>query len=621
MIVAIACFVIPALFGIVSLLRGNIGQEKTTVALMGTVLGLAIFISFTYLLNALITIGLVLVLFVLTTLLAITIYLFLSPATRHNWQRLHFDRSTLIVLICLTIICTPLALRLFFVKDGGLYTGILNAYGDLGWHVSNVTAFAQNNVWTPQNPIYSGTPLIYPFFVNYFSALLITGGFSLVASIVWPAIILMPLLFTLFYCLCRRVVPEFKSAAAIALILFIGSGGVLGWTRIAPDLQQYHGSITALIKHLPSHDYTGSGGDPNGYNFLNPILSLLLPERSFLFGMPLAFTVLLLLLDSRKKHSNWRALIAAGVGMGLLPLFHAHTVLALLPIIAGFFWFDTHKLRWLYFVIPGAILGLPEVFYLLFSPHTAGSFFRFGPGWVATGANSNFFWFWFKNTGLLLPLSLLSMFLPIPRPAKLLAAGGIVMFVISNLWLFAPWPWDNFKLLIYWLIFSLPAIGWQAAYVLQRTPSAIVHVGLVIVIVFHVLTASVDLLKTVSPTAPSWTDWDAANVAAGQMIQKNTKPGDSVLAFPSHNSPVALSGRLNYLGFPGHVWSHGGSPQDREPSIIAYYQNQVQFLPEPHPHYVLVGPLERNRYAGLTIRPNWQKVGESIGGYELYMLR
>src|SRR3989344_4567496 len=76
--------------------------------------------------------------------------------------------------------------------------------------------------------------------------------------------------------------------------------------------------------------YTGSGGDTDGFHFLNPILSLFLPQRSFLFGIPLALAILTLLISVGRRE---RAYLFAGIAAGLLPLFHGHTVLALLPPI------------------------------------------------------------------------------------------------------------------------------------------------------------------------------------------------------------------------------------------------------------------------------------------------
>lgn len=623
-LLALLLFIAPALLGTAVVVSFRAVQEKVTAVLVGATVGLAGFTTAMYVLTLFIPLTPALLWIMSLGALAGAVIVGLSAGPA--WRRLPLDRTALIILIILAILFANIAPKLLIDKSDGLYTGIINAYGDVAWHLANITTFAEGQTAPPENPIFSGVRLTYPFMVNFFSALLLVGGASLAETVTIPALVFIPLLLVLLYRLVYTLTGH-KKAAVIAMLLFLLGGATFGWTRIIEDWNKNTEAALTFITHLPNLDYSGVGVDPNGFHFLNPVTSLLLPQRSLLLGFPLAFS-LLLILASAYLPKLLAPYALAGALAGLTPLFHAHTTLALVPAVIAFFIHDLAQSKnsaraaklaqWGTFAAVALLIGLPEVAYYFHGTSTGSdSFFRFAPRWQA--GERNIVWYWFINTGLLIPAGVAGLFTRAPWRLKALAAAGLVLFVVANLWLFAPWAWDNFKLFVYFFIFSLPLIGYLAATYLHKKIPRPARLAIYLILALHMFSASLDLWKISLPTATAWIEWQADEIAFADQIKKATKPGESIVTAPNHNSPVVLSGRPRYLGYAAHAWSHGLIPWTREKALKGFYEGQSTTLPETTPDYVFIGRAERGTYPQLVIQPDWQLVAQDAN-HALYRL-
>src|ERR1700730_8062597 len=140
------------------------------------------------------------------------------------------------------------------------------------------------------------------------------------------------------------------------------------------DVNKTDGGVFQVLRHIP-HSYTILPEGAAGWRWGNAVTSLLLPQRGFLLGIPLAVTVFTLWCtslrsseegieqgkskkvkgkkkDLKSDHRNsefnnersslfpfslfllpsTKRMLAAGVVAGLLPLIHAHSFIAVMLV-------------------------------------------------------------------------------------------------------------------------------------------------------------------------------------------------------------------------------------------------------------------------------------------------
>src|SRR5205823_30297 len=152
-----------------------------------------------------------------------------------------------------------------------------------------------------QNPIFAGKPFRYPFAPDFTSALLVGGGWSIPAALIWPSWALTVLALSGLILWARRLTGGI-GAGVIAVGLTLLGGG-LGFWFFFGDAARL-GSMNALL-HIPR---TYDRFDPPvNIQWYNPILSYYLPQRSFVFGAAIVMAGVL-----RRHDPARRAAIADG---------------------------------------------------------------------------------------------------------------------------------------------------------------------------------------------------------------------------------------------------------------------------------------------------------------------
>src|SRR5262249_42056670 len=116
-----------------------------------------------------------------------------------------------------------------------------------------------------------------------------------------------------------------------------------------------------------------------------------------------------LALPPEPRNIYFYRMLAAGCCAGALPLIHAHTFLVVMGVAACLtILFHSTWRSWLVFFGSALIVSLPEVLWLA---HTGGvkasSYLGWLPGW--DHGNHNVLWFWLVNTGLFIPLLIVSL--------------------------------------------------------------------------------------------------------------------------------------------------------------------------------------------------------------------
>jgi hypothetical protein len=218
-------------------------------------------------------------------------------------------------------------------------------------------------------------------------------------------------------------------------------------------------------------------------------------------------------------------------------------------------------------------------------------------GWLA--APDPWLWFWLKNLGLLLPLSLVALArrdVLAPRARRFLA-GFMPVFVIANVVVFQPWAWDNTKVLAYWflaaciLVGALLSAAWATGGVIVRATTA----GALATMV----------LSGVLENFNQWLGRDRHRVLTAEEMRladslRARIPPRAVLAVGlRHNHPITLlTGRRVLLGFPGWMWSQGLDYGDRERALSAMFALSPEapgLFRRYGVDYVVIGPDERDR--------------------------
>ena len=395
-----------------------------------------------------------------------------------------------------------------------------NNLGDLSLHLSLIRWLAVSPHWWPGSPILVGDPLRYPLGSDLFNALLFHSGLPVEQGLLWCGIGGAALT---GYALWR-----WGGAVAIAALLF--NGGFAG---------------IVLLR----------GADPDAVSeWKNLFLTLFVTQRGFLFALPAG----LLLLAAWREETFGKPgniilpLSVQALLLGAIPLFSIHAGLFLGVAMTGLALLSPASrpriirlafLAWPVMAFAGWLVtsgaGGPS------AVHSLG----WAPGWMGNGTIG--FWFW--NFGISLPLCLFLCLVLVKRggngEARAFVWPAAFIFVLCMLIRFAPWPWDNMKLMLWSWLVSIPYL-WS---VLLRSRPLWLRLS-VLVLLFGsgaaTLLAGLDgsqgyeLIKRSTLDQTAW-------------ILRKVVPDAVIACAPEYNHPVLMLGHPVVCGYEGHLWSHG----------------------------------------------------------------
>ena len=518
----------------------------------------------------------------------------------------------------------------YVYAPSGLFAGYVNIWGDWAAHLSFAGSFAYGRNLPPEYPIDPGHHLGYPFMVDFLAASLVPLGSRLTSALVMTSGLLGLAFPPVLYLAALRFAGG-RAAAVIAVFVFLLGGG-LGFFYLLGDLQ--HSGLAALV-HLP-REYT-LNRDLN-YQWLNPVLAYLIPQRSTLFGFGLALILLVILWLAAKGQSGWQPFLFAGVVAGIMPVYHVHaygTVVALSVFWALFSW----RVQWLGFFVPALVVGIPILAWMWppantsvcgNSPSLHGYCFELG--WLSyldwqhdatIWAGRDFLWFWIRNTSVFIPLLVAAHFLRnwIPTGFESWFAPMWLWFPVPNIIVLQPWDWDNTKFFVFWALLGSIVVGGVLARMFQRGPgSAIVATALLVLLG---LSGALDLARAsdFSVSAVQFTDSGGLQVA--DWVREHTSPEAVFVVADEHNSPIpTLAGRRVLIGYPGWLWTYGlpdyVEKGGDEKLILDGDATAGDLVRKYGIDYVLIGPQELVRGAS---RAYWDVHGRLVfddGEYSVY---
>ncbi|MFM9905827.1 MAG: hypothetical protein ACKVQJ_14785 [Pyrinomonadaceae bacterium] len=550
------------------------------------------------------------------------------------------------------------AQAMFETKDG-IYTGGSNNLGDLPFHLGAIFSFSDGNNFPPQNPSWAGARFSYPFIADFLTACFVKLGTTaqdamFAQNFAWAFSLLV-----IFERFAAKVTGS-KLAGRIAPALLFFSGG-LGFLWFFKDYWESGQNFLNFVWHLPK-DYTI--GD--NFRWGNSMVVLFITQRSLLIGMPLTIIVLGHLWrifateiteDTEKKGKTARYLLVAtpfifGLLAGMLPLIHLHSLAALFVVTAFLFMMKPSQWQtWMIFGIGVALIAVPELLWSMSGSATETSkFFDWHFGWDRR--DDNIFWFWLKNTGIVIPVLIAGIYLycfpqrrreaaeekeevkskktkgnneePSFFAEKMLLLFYIpfaVLFIISNVAKLAPWEWDNIKILIYWYVGSIPLIAVAIAWAWEQNRLAKTAAALAFIML--IFAGTLDVWRTASgQNKIKVFDREAMQVA--EYIKRNTEPASLFLNAPTYNSAVVLSGRRSLMRYSGHLASHGIDYAPREDDVKRMYEGggvAEILLRKYNIEYVLISPEERNTmHANEEFFRKFPVISEA-GQYRVYKVK
>ncbi|HEX8149215.1 MAG TPA: hypothetical protein VF591_18680 [Pyrinomonadaceae bacterium] len=347
-----------------------------------------------------------------------------------------------------------------------------------------------------------------------------------------------------------------------------------------------------------------------------------------------------------------RQMIAAGVVAGLLPLVHAHTFVVMMLMgacmalaqgaavlmskgeagdvegpaeapAASRVWAVWRP--WVLFAAAASALALPQMYFATReSAVNAGQFFGWEFGWAH--GQTNVVWFWVKNTAVFIPLLVAALAwrgAGVSRRLLFFYLPFVLCFVVPNVYRLSPWVWDNIKVLLYWWVASAPLVALVLARLWRRGGAW--RAAALALLLAQTAAGGLDVWRAASG-AVERRSFDRDGVAFAELVRRETDPRSLILHAPTYNDPVYLTGRRTFLGYPGHVWSHGIDYGPREAELKRIYSGAGEaaaLIERAGIEYVVVGPLERDemRQRGLNVNESffarYRKVGEA-GAYRLY---
>ena len=453
-----------------------------------------------------------------------------------------------------------------------------NNLGDLPLHLTYVRYLASGVHFWPDNPIYTGAPLTYPIGIDLLHSLLVLLGVNVFRGFIWLGLLGAALTGAALW----------RWGRGIALFGFLANGGLAG-------LEIFH---TAKIADFQ-----------NPLAWKSIVLALFATQRGLLFALPVG----LLLLSSWRSRffrmdvdessapepncepSNsspppplpiWGEILL----YASLPLFHFHTFLFLSLLLGVWFVFHPVKWRGLLALIGASLIPATILVYLITGGFKGGHLIGWKAGWMwddptfldwcrshwpmktpsVTWLNLGSFsltfdsenqplWlagltFWPLNFGVLLVFAgvlVAKLCRPQRSPwARLVVFPALGLFLVCCFVKFAPWEWDNTKLMVWSYLAILPFL-WSE--ILVDWP----RWGQIVAVITLFFSGFVSTLGGI----------DAAH--SGQVIGYRSEldgvadglrgiPADERFAgVPTYDHPLLLNGRKMVLGYEGHVVSHG----------------------------------------------------------------
>lgn len=591
MIFPLIFFIISTFFGYQTLKRITFRLSLEEMIVSGAIFGAAANGLLSYLLSHIFGITITLIIISQTSLFLVSLFLFV-------WQRGYSpesdkkSRNYLAVTSVLALLFfTPLFIsHMLSPKNGNLYSGVTE-WGDLALHTIIINNLLYQDQIPIQNPILSGTKLVYPPLIDFISAVFITGGSSLQQSLYLPGIFFALAIIAAIFLLTRQITDNLL-AALLAPLLFIFNGGI-GFFYFLKD---YEGQFSNFLHILTNLDKDYAKYAEYGLELGNVVVVSFIPQRTFLIGY--ALTILAIFFTFKYFENKHKSnLLIAAVLSGILPLAHVHSLIGfsifLAVIIVINFNYQVIKDFTKYFLLPFLVFSSVWLWQILSAVDESGNFLRLQFFWLAKSVNP--IWFYFKNFGLYLPLFIMSLIF-LPRKIFKNSIPFIVIFIITNIFVFQPWDYDNVKIMFYFVIGMAIPISYLFSKI-WHNKSYLTKLSTIVLFFFTIASGTLSILYE---SFSIHQIYDSESIELAEMIKGVTTSSDIILTSDQHNHPItSFSGRPVVMGYRGWLWTWGYDYQQRERDVLDIYQgvsNAKELIDKYNISVIILGPSEKTQF-------------------------
>jgi hypothetical protein len=425
-----------------------------------------------------------------------------------------------------------------------------NNLGDLSLHLNLIRYLATGVPFWPESSILSDVPLSYPLGADLFNSLLELCGVDTIRGLVWTGLA--------GAALTGYALWLWGGAFGVAAFLF--NGGLAGF---------------AVLRTLQIEDFQRE------IVWKNLFLSMFITQRGLLFALPAGLLLL----------NVWRGRYFRGTDSAVpfwlqlllyvsIPLFSVHAFLflslVLLAIFLASLFGGQHEppartdeikgvglserssgpirdrtAREVLILVASATIPATAAVYLVTGFLSIAFGIRWSPTWIPGEAGWNS-WVWIWNFGLTLPLCMVLvviLFFDRDLEARCFVWTASALFVTCCVLVFAPWEWDNMKLMLWsWLVVA-PYL-WKKMLVPLKLP------GRAAVCLALFFSGGISLIGGLD-ARHGYAIAQRSELDAWRHAIADIPSGARFACVSDYNHPLILLGRKVACGYEGHLWSHG----------------------------------------------------------------
>lgn len=487
--------------------------------------------------------------------------------------------------------------------NGALHVG-QSTYGDLAMHIGFATGL-KGASYPPEYTLLPGTRIGYPFLMDALSSTMLLFGSSIRQAFIIPSTLMMGLVYLGFLILAYEMTSS-RRAAVLAFFLLFFNGG-LGFLY---TLDRVIADPSRLLNALYDFYHAPTNMPDLNLRWSNVIADMMIPQRTLLAGWMMGIPAIWLLVTACDNVKDRARFIMLGIWVGLMPMVHTHTFLAIgLLSIAAFL----HRLFAedranrkdvaVNFILYGAIalaIAFPQLMAYTFPQSVGSGAITFQFNWVNFKDGKlidEYFWFWIKNVGLVYLMAIPS-FRFADKRQKTFALGALLIYAVADLIVFQPNEYDNNKLFYIAFIIMLPLIAKYVVALFDRLKGF--HGRYIFAAVFIAVSLLSGALTIARECISDYELFSSNDVALSEYVEQNTDADATFLTGSQHTNPIAvLAGRKIVCGSPSYLYYHGVDYTEQMEAAYDMYENpryNLDLFILCEVDYVYISNYERNGY-------------------------